>query len=83
MAVGADPTRPVGFVNVMLAPHGKCRVSQFADVLMLNRYYGRYVQTGDLGAAEAAWEAELTAWAGDNKPVIVTGANTYPACTRW
>lgn len=22
----ADPTRPVGFVNVMLAPHGKCRV---------------------------------------------------------
>ena len=20
-----DPTRPVGFVNVMLAPHGKCR----------------------------------------------------------
>ena len=24
-----DPTRPVGFVNVMLAPHGKCRVSQF------------------------------------------------------
>ena len=29
----ADPTRPVGFVNVMLAPHGKCRVSQFSDVL--------------------------------------------------
>ena len=35
----ADPTRPVGFVNVRLAPHGKCRVSQFADVLRLNRYY--------------------------------------------
>jgi beta-glucuronidase len=44
----ADPTRPVGFVNVMLAPHGKCRVSQFGDVLMLNRYYGWYVDTGDL-----------------------------------
>ena len=44
-----DPTRPVGFVNVMLAPHGKCRVSQFGDVLMLNRYYGWYVNTGDLG----------------------------------
>ena len=38
-----DPTRPVGFVNVMLAPYGTCRVSQFADVLMLNRYYGWYV----------------------------------------
>ena len=57
----ADPTRPVGFVNVMLAPHGKCRVSQFGDVLMLNRYYGWYVHTGDLEAAELAWEEELTA----------------------
>ncbi|MCW2802229.1 MAG: beta-glucuronidase [Propionibacteriaceae bacterium] len=76
----ADPTRPVGFVNVMLAPHGTCRVSQFADVLMLNRYYGWYVNTGDLAAAEAAWEAELTAWAGDGKPIIITeyGADTYP-----
>ena len=73
-------SRPVGFVNVMLAPHGKCRVSQFADVLMLNRYYGWYVQTGDLDAAEAAWEAELTGWASENKPIIITeyGADTYP-----
>ena len=27
VARAADPTRPVGFVNVMLAPHGTCRVS--------------------------------------------------------
>ena len=76
----ADPTRPVGFVNVMLAPHGKCRVSQFGDVLMLNRYYGWYVNTGDLEAAELAWEEELTAWAGEGKPIIITeyGADTYP-----
>jgi beta-glucuronidase len=76
----ADPTRPVGFVNVMLAPYGKCRVSQFADVLMLNRYYGWYVQTGDLDAAEAAWEDELQGWARENKPIIITeyGADTYP-----
>ena len=76
----ADPTRPVGFVNVMLAPHGKCRVSQFGDVLMLNRYYGWYVQTGDLEAAELAWEEELTAWAAEGKPIIITeyGADTYP-----
>jgi beta-glucuronidase len=80
VARDADPTRPVGFVNVMLAPHGKCRVSQFADVLMLNRYYGWYVQTGDLDAAEAAWEEELTGWASENKPIIITeyGADTYP-----
>ena len=76
----ADPTRPVGFVNVMLAPHGKCRVSQYADVLMLNRYYGWYTHTGDLAAAEAAWEAELTGWAGEGKPILITeyGADTLP-----
>ena len=75
-----DPSRPVGFVNVMLAPYGKCRVSQFADVLMLNRYYGWYVHTGDLPAAEQAWEEELRGWAGENKPIIITeyGADTYP-----
>jgi beta-glucuronidase len=76
----ADPSRPVGFVNVMLAPHGKCRVSQFGDVLMLNRYYGWYLYTGDLEGAELAWEQELTAWAGEGKPIIITeyGADTYP-----
>jgi beta-glucuronidase len=76
----ADPTRPVGFVNVMLAPHGKCRVSQFGDVLMLNRYYGWYVHTGDLAAAELAWEDELKGWASEGKPIIITeyGADTYP-----
>jgi beta-glucuronidase len=75
-----DRSRPVGFVNVMLAPYGKCRVSQFADVLMLNRYYGWYVYTGDLEAAEQAWEQELRGWSNDNKPIIITeyGADTYP-----
>ena len=86
----ADPTRPVGFVNVMLAPHGKCRVSQFGDVLMLNRYYGWYVNTGDLDAAEIAWTKELEGWASEGKPIIITeyGADTYPglhavASTPW
>jgi beta-glucuronidase len=74
----ADPTRPVGFVNVMLAPHGACRVSQFADVLMLNRYYGWYVDTGDLASAEVAWTEELAGWASEGKPIIITeyGADT-------
>ena len=73
-----DPTRPVGFVNVMLAPYGTCRVSQFADVLMLNRYYGWYIHTGDLAGAELAWEEELRGWAGEDKPIIITeyGADT-------
>ncbi|HCX84066.1 MAG TPA: beta-glucuronidase, partial [Micrococcales bacterium] len=46
LARSLDATRPVGFVNVMLAPHGSCRVSELGDVLMLNRYYGWYVDTG-------------------------------------
>jgi beta-glucuronidase len=76
----ADPTRPVGFVNVMLAPHGKCRVSQFGDVLMINRYYGWYVNTGDLPNAELAFTAELRGWATEGKPIIITeyGADTLP-----
>ncbi|WP_226345439.1 beta-glucuronidase [Agilicoccus flavus] len=76
----ADPTRPVGFVNVMLAPHGQCRVTQFADLVMLNRYYGWYVHTGDLAGAERAMREELGLWAGDGKPVLMTeyGADTYP-----
>lgn len=73
-----DPTRPVGFVNVMLAPHGTCQVSELADVLMLNRYYGWYVHSGDLASAEVAWQAELEAWATEGKPIIITeyGADT-------
>ena len=76
----ADPTRPVGFVNMMLAVHGECKVFPLADVIMLNRYYGWYVFTGDLKAAEAAWRHELEGWAKDNKPTIITeyGADTMP-----
>jgi beta-glucuronidase len=75
-----DPTRPVGFVNVLLAPYPTCRVSQFGDVVMLNRYYGWYLHTGDLEAAERAWEEELKGWASEGKPIIITeyGADTYP-----
>ncbi|GAB3678764.1 beta-glucuronidase [Saccharopolyspora tripterygii] len=68
-----DATRPFGFVNVMFAPAGECTVSELSDVLMINRYYGWYVQSGDLAAAERALEAELNEWAkGEAKPIIIT-----------
>jgi beta-glucuronidase len=76
-----DPSRPAGFVNVMLAPADKDVISDLFDVLMLNRYYGWYVNTGDLPAAERALEAELNAWVDKlGKPIIITeyGADTYP-----
>ncbi len=74
-----DSTRPVGFVNVMLAPPDKDQISDLFDVLMLNRYYGWYVNPGDLAGAERALEAELNAWVRKHqKPIIMTeyGADT-------
>jgi beta-glucuronidase len=69
----ADPTRPVGFVNMMLAPPDQCVVSELADVVMINRYYGWYIEPGDLEAAAEGLEAELRAWADKHgKPILVT-----------
>ena len=71
----------VGFVNMLMAPPDHCKVTELADVVMINRYYGWYVQTGDLDAAEPALEAELHAWAAKHgKPIIVTeyGADAMP-----
>jgi beta-glucuronidase len=76
-----DPTRPIGFVNVMLAPAGKDVITDLFDVVMLNRYYGWYVDTGDLPAAERHLEAELRAWQDlYDKPIIMTeyGGDTFP-----
>ncbi|WEG09130.1 beta-glucuronidase [Microbacterium horticulturae] len=79
LARDLDPTRPVTFVNVMMAPPNVCRVSKFADVLCLNRYYGWYVDGGDLATAEAHLEQELRGWEQMyGKPMIMTeyGADT-------
>ncbi len=67
-----DPTRPLGFANVMMARYPTCRVSQLADVIMLNRYYGWYVFLDDLRVAESAWRQELAGWASEGKPILIT-----------
>jgi beta-glucuronidase len=74
----ADPTRPVGFVNMMFATPGKCMLAELCDVIMVNRYYGWYFQLDELEAAEKGLEAELRGWAGYGKPVLITeyGADT-------
>jgi beta-glucuronidase len=74
-----DATRPVGFVNVMLAPPDTCTLTELADVTMINRYYGWYLDGGDLASAERNLEAELQAWAEKHEqPILVTeyGADT-------
>jgi beta-glucuronidase len=75
-----DPTRAVGFANFMLATPERDVVSDLFDVLLLNRYFGWYVDTGDLASAERALEAELREWAQRGKPIILTeyGADTQP-----
>ena len=72
LARSLDDTRPVGFVNVQFSPAGECKLTQFSDVIMINRYYGWYVDTGDLANAEVALDAELTEWAKEGKPILVT-----------
>jgi beta-glucuronidase len=74
-----DPSRPVGFANVPGASPDLDVITDLFDVVMLNRYYGWYVVSGDLAAAERALEAELDAWATKHeKPIIITeyGADT-------
>jgi beta-glucuronidase len=76
-----DPSRPVGFANVQGSSPDKDLITDLFDVVMLNRYYGWYVDTGELAAAERDLEAELTAWADKyDKPIVITeyGADTYP-----
>jgi beta-glucuronidase len=81
-----DPTRPIGFVNVMLSTPDVDVLTDLFDVVMLNRYYGWYVNPGDLASAEAALDAEISSWvAAYDKPILFTeyGADTYPGVHDW
>ncbi|GAA3914962.1 beta-glucuronidase [Microbacterium invictum] len=74
-----DPTRPITFVNVMLATFQQDRIADLFDVLCLNRYYGWYLDNADLASAEKHLEGELRGWeAKFGKPIIMTeyGADT-------
>lgn len=73
-----DPHRPVGYVNVMLSPYGKDKLRDLCDLYMLNRYYGWYVDSGDIENAMLHLRSELGQWAQDGKPILMTeyGADT-------
>ena len=58
----------------MTSPYDKCQISDLFDVLMLNRYYGWYVDGGDLESAKKNFSQELNGWVdrfGD-VPIIIT-----------
>ncbi|KAJ4024660.1 hypothetical protein NW766_000900 [Fusarium irregulare] len=74
-----DRTRPVCFANENQANIHTDLIADLFDVICLNRYYGWYLHTGDLEAAEKGLEECLLSWAGKyNKPIIMTeyGADT-------
>jgi beta-glucuronidase len=76
-----DPTRPIGFANVMGSTPDRDVLTDLFDVVMLNRYYGWYADPGDLRGAELALEAEISAWvSAHDKPIVFTeyGADTFP-----
>ena len=58
----ADPTRPVGYVNVGYATPDKERVADLCDLVMLNRYYGWYSENNNLPLAEKNLRDEIDGW---------------------
>ena len=76
-----DPQRrPVTIVIHMMATPDTDTVADLVDVLALNRYYGWYVQGGQLEVAQARLRAELRGWnrVQPGKPIMFTeyGADT-------
>ncbi len=81
LARDLDPQkRPVTIVIHLMATPDTNTVSDLVDVLALNRYYGWYVQGGQLEVAKALLRAELTRWSQvqPGKPMMFTeyGADT-------
>jgi beta-glucuronidase len=74
-----DPSRPLTYANEYRGTFHNDRLADLFDVICLNRYYGWYVDTGDLDTAARKLETELRGWeSGHGKPIIITeyGADT-------
>lgn len=81
LAKGLDPQkRPVCAVNILMAKPDNCLVAKYSDVICLNRYYGWYIDHGDIDASMDKLEKELKDWADKypDKPIMFTeyGADT-------
>lgn len=63
-----DPqNRPCTIVTLLNSLPDVCQVQDLVDVLCLNRYYGWYVQSGDLEARKDALRQELDGWLENNQ----------------
>lgn len=72
--------RAVIIPNIVNASADKDEVADLVDILALNRYYGWYIDHGDLESAEQGFEEELEKWHAlyPDKPIIISefGADT-------
>ena len=60
-----DPQkRPCTYINIMMAIPKADKCTDLVDVIALNRYYGWYIQIGDLKTAEEKTRKELLRMAG-------------------
>lgn len=76
-----DPQkRPVTIVTQMESSPEKDQIAELLDILTFNRYYGWYVDGGDLDTAKEKLRAEFNGWLKrcPNKPFMMTeyGADT-------
>ncbi|EHO54197.1 glycosyl hydrolase family 2, TIM barrel domain protein [Lentilactobacillus kisonensis F0435] len=78
-----DPQkRPLTYIDLVWSNPQSDKSSDLLDVICLNRYYGWYLDTGDLEISEEKTRAELKAWQAKypDKPIMYTeyGADTIP-----
>lgn len=70
-----DPQkRPVTLVTHLGSTPDKDKIAELIDVLTFNRYYGWYLQSGDLESAQVNLRAELNGWLErcPGKPMMMT-----------
>ncbi|MFK4788616.1 beta-glucuronidase [Microbacterium sp. ZW T5_56] len=76
-----DPTRPLTYSMVMFATFQNDRMIDLFDVVSLNRYYGWYINAGDLATAELYLQGDIQGWIDrTGKPIMMLeyGADTMP-----
>lgn len=81
LAKELDPQkRPVTIVTEQMSSPERCKVADIIDVLALNRYYGWYIDGGNLELAKVKLNSELEEWNKrcPDKPIMFTeyGADT-------
>lgn len=76
-----DPTRPITYSMVMFATFKNDQIIDLFDVVSLNRYYGWYINAGDLATAELYLQGDIQGWIDrTGKPIMMLeyGADTMP-----